>query len=311
MSIFSIIVQQICIFITLGVVGVIAVKTGILTEEALGHFSRYLMRIAIPVMIFTNTINGATRQDLFDSLLILLLAVVMYICLLALSAVLARAFHLQGNRRKVFRAVSSFGNVGFMGIPLLSALFPETGMIYVALFTIIDQSVLWTVGVHLTQPEGEEAKVSLGAALRKMVNPAIVSVLLAVLFVLLGWSLPTFLNTALTSVANTTSPLSMIYIGGLFCFTDVRAYFRKAELYGMVVFKMLLFPILFYLVLSRLPISQEIAVTMTVFAGLPTMSTIPMLATASGSDGEYAVGALIMTTAFSALTLPLLGYIMM
>ena len=45
-----------------------------------------------------------------------------------------------------------YGNVGFLGIPLLSAAFPERGGLYIALFSIIDQLVLWTYGMYLTTP---------------------------------------------------------------------------------------------------------------------------------------------------------------
>lgn len=60
MNTFGIIMGQIELFVVLILVGILAVKTKILNQEALGYFSKYLMRIAIPVMIFTNTIHGAT-----------------------------------------------------------------------------------------------------------------------------------------------------------------------------------------------------------------------------------------------------------
>lgn len=310
MNTFGIIMGQIELFVVLILVGILAVKTKILNQEALGYFSKYLMRIAIPVMIFTNTIHGATRAELLSSIPVLLVAAVMFVGLSLLAWVMSGLLKLQGNERQIYRAASTFGNIGFMGIPLVAALFPETGMLYIALFTIVDQSTLWTLGMSLTQPAGaKKEKLSVPALLKKMINPAMVGILLSILFVLLDISLPEVVDKALTSIAGTSSPLSMIYIGGLFCYTDLAKYLKKKEFYIMTVTKMVLFPVVFYLILKQLPISREIIITITVLSALPEMSTIPMFADANGSDGEYAIGALMVTTMLSILTLPLIGYL--
>ena len=73
--------------------------------------------------------------------------------------------------------------------------------------------------------------------------------------------------------------------------------------------KMVLYPVVFYLILKQLPISREIILTITVLSALPVMSTIPMFADANGCDVEYAIGALMVTTMLSILTLPLIGYL--
>ena len=175
MNTFGIIMGQIELFVVLILVGILAVKTKILNQEALGYFSKYLMRIAIPVMIFTNTIHGATRAELLSSIPVLLVAAVMFVGLSLLAWVMSGLLKLQGNERQIYRAASTFGNIGFMGIPLVAALFPETGMLYIALFTIVDQSTLWTLGMSLTQPAGaKKEKLSVPALLKKMINPAMV-----------------------------------------------------------------------------------------------------------------------------------------
>ena len=131
MNTFGIIMGQIELFVVLILVGILAVKTKILNQEALGYFSKYLMRIAIPVMIFTNTIHGATRAELLSSIPVLLVAAVMFVGLSLLAWVMSGLLKLQGNERQIYRAASTFGNIGFMGLPLVAALFPETGMLYI------------------------------------------------------------------------------------------------------------------------------------------------------------------------------------
>ena len=76
-----------------------------------------------------------------------------------------------------------FGNVGFMGIPIVTSIFPENGMVYISIYMIVDALVLWTVGAQLTSSDGKGT-----FQLKKMVNPVTVAVALAVLMILLGVS---------------------------------------------------------------------------------------------------------------------------
>ncbi len=312
MQYFEIVIQQIGMFLLYAVIGIIMVKTKIVSEHGLNYFSKFITRIALPLLIFTNTIHGATRQDFIDTLPLLGVTVVFYLLLFFLCWGLASLFRLHGDRKRVYTACSMFGNIGFMGIPVTQALFPEHGMLYIAVFTVVDQLVLWTVGVYLTRPMDPENKQEseplgrrIGNTAKKMVNPANVGILLAVVFVLFGWHLPHVLDESLTRVGAIASPLAMIYIGGLFCFMDLRPFFKKYEIYVEVLVKMVVFPVLFTLLLRRIPfLSDEIAVTMGVLAAMPTMTTITMLAQTQESDGTYAGGMTFLTTLCSIVTLP-------
>lgn len=307
---FGIVVNQILTFVLLIGIGVIAVKCKVLDQTGLTYISKFIIKISLPLMLLTKTINGATRDQLLESLPMLFLVMCMFAALFWLSVVLAKVFHLEHNQKQVYKAMFTFGNIGFMGIPLVVAILPERGMLYICLFTVVDQTILWTLGVYLTTPV-EKAGNSLftAANLKKMANPAIVCIVLAVVCVMLGWTLPGVLNTTLTGVGATTSSLSLIYIGGLFCYTDIKKYFRRLEFSAIIVVKMLIFPIVFYMILSRLPINPEIMLSLTVLSALPSMTTMAMLAESSGSDGEYAIGAVMVTTMASIITLPFIFFV--
>lgn len=313
MTYFLIVIQQIALFLLYAAIGVICAKTHILTRENIGVLSKLVVRIALPLYIFTNTINGTTRADFSSSWNIILLTLVLYVFAYLIAAGLAKAFRLQGNRRQVYKACAMFGNIGFMAIPIVAALFPERGMLYIALFTIPDQLILWTVGVHLTTPvEGEHALENQNwkTVGKKMGNPMNVAILLAVLLVLCNVHLPELLNTACTRIGQTATPLAMIYLGAMFSFVDIPTYLKKPEFYADAVIKMVAAPILFYLLLRALPfVTEEVAVTMSVLLSMPTMTTIAMQAEIHHSDSEYSTGMIFMTTLLSIFTIPAVCFV--
>lgn len=341
MSTLSILINQLGMFVIYILAGIILIRTKVLNRENMEVVSRLVIKLALPVMIFTNTVNGVDKEMLFHSLSILGIAFFMYICLFGLSFLSGKLFHLQGDHQQLYSAMSAFGNIGFMGIPIVTSIFPERGMLYISVFTMIDQLMLWTVGVRLTSKAGDRVeKISetqsscgqptahrknetvgrsetdrtedkcAGFDFKKLLNPVIVAIILALIFILTGIQLPEILNTAFSKIGATATPLAMIYLGGVFACMDVRKYICKLDYYGIVAIKMLIFPVIFYLLLGLFPISAEIRMTMTLTSAMPVMSSVVMMANAYGTDGDYAMGGILVTTVCSIVTLPLVYWVL-
>lgn len=310
---FFIVLNQIGIFLILIIFGILAVKFGILDEHSLGSVSKLVMRMALPAYIFINTAEGATRQGLAESLLVIPLAIALYLMLVFLSRLLEKVFHLKGNRSRVFRAIVMFGNVGFMGIPLVVELYPDTALLYISLFTILDQGLFWTYGVSLTKPVSDQKeKISL-KNLKNLLSPALIAIVGATILVLLDIHLPKLLITTLSKLGASSMPLSLLYIGGMLSMTDVRKVLRCGELYAEIGLKMLVLPLVFFMVMKLLNVPADMAGTMTFLTGLPAINMVAMLSKNNGSDGDYAVCAVMMTTIACLITLPLvsLGLVML
>lgn len=318
MSTLNILINQLGMFVIYIMAGIILIRTHVLNRANMEVVSRLVIKLALPVMIFTNTVNGVNKEMLFNSLPILGIAFFMYIGLFGLSFLSGKVFHLQGDHQQLYSAMSAFGNIGFMGIPIVTSIFPERGMLYISVFTMIDQLMLWTVGVRLTSKAGDrvekasEIQSSCGHSFdfKKLINPVTVAIVLSLIFILIGIQLPEILNTAFSKIGATATPLAMIYLGGVFACMDVRKYICKLDYYGIVAIKMLIFPVIFYLILGLLPISAEIRMTMTLTSAMPVMSSVVMMANAYGTDGDYAMGGILVTTVCSIVTLPLVYWVL-
>ena len=305
MAYFSIVLSQIIGFVIYILIGIAAVRTHVLTSRSLGVFSQFITKVTMPILLFVMTLNGATRQQFISALPVLAVSVLLYFLLYLLCRLLARLFGLKGNENHVYRACAMFGNIGFMGIPIIAAIFPKQGMLYIALFTVVDQLLLWTLGVNLTAPVDKENAMSPASRLRKMVNPATIAIVLAVIGLFIGLHLPEPINAALPKAGLLTPPMALIYLGGLFCYIDIPQYIRKKEIYGTVAVKMCLFPLVFYEICQFLQVPHDITLTMSILPTLPSMAVIVMLAQNQRSAGNYAAGMLLVTTLCSIVTIPL------
>ena len=256
-------------------------------------------------MVFINITDGAEKEVLLQSWPVLVIAAGFYTCMFISGKILTKIFHLEENQTGVYRAMMLFGNIGFMGMPMIVSVFPGDGALYASVFMMIDQFMLWTLGVKLLASGGKEK-----FQLRKLVNPATVAIVLAVFMVLTGLRLPALLDTAFQKIGATSSPLAMIYVGGIFATADISKYLKKISLYGIVIVKMILMPVLLFVVLGMFPVSGEMRLIMALLTGMPTMTAVVMMANASGLDGDYALGGVLVTTVCGIFTLPAVCWIL-
>lgn len=304
---FFIALTQIGIFLILICLGILTMKVKIFDSHSLEAVSKLVIQVSLPSYIFINAISSATRQSLIDSLIVVPIAIILYVLFIIVSAIIEKVFRLQNNRKKVFRASLIFGNIGFMGIPLVTALYPDTALLYVSVFTIVDQVIFWTYGVLLTQPVTDSRQRISPANLKNLLSPPLLAIVLAIIFIMTGIHIPEVLSSALAAIGNTSMPLALVYIGGVLCTSDIRPVLKCGELYAGIIIKMIILPVACYLLMTSMGITGDMAGTLAFIIALPGIEMVPMLAKANGSDGDYAVCAIMITTMACLVTLPIVS----
>lgn len=302
---FFVILQQIFIFTFFVFVGILCVKCKILDESALNSMSKFIITITMPIMLVCNLLSGPSFSDLTNALPIFVIYLLCFVFLYLFNSLIVRIFHFDAQKSNMYKALATFSNAGFIGIPLILAIFGKEGGIFMSLCTIVDQLMLWTLGIKLTSNTN---KFNL-KSLKNFVNLALIAIVLSLVGVLLGAKLPKTLFLALSPIGNMTSALSMIYIGGLFCFSNIRGYLKSFDIYMLIFFKMLLLPVIIWSILKFIPVSANIAKTVVLLCALPSMSSIAIFAKKYDNCPEYAVAAVLITTAFSIITLPVISFL--
>ena len=300
--VFEITLERMLAFFLILAVGFAAAKLRVIDEGYLPSLAKLITKILLPVMIFYSTCVSCTRQALFDNLAMVVLAAVFYALASLVLFLLARALRLPHDKDRVFQFCFIFGNTGFVGIPLLAAVFPETGLMYMMLFSIVDQLVFWTYGVWLATARDRQAT---RFSPRALVTPNTVAIALALVFVLADIPLPRLASLALGTINNATSALCMMYLGALVCFSDVGAALRRPELYVGIAVKMVALPVAAGRLLALTPLPGDLVSALVIIMALPVMTVVPLVASQNGHEGEYATGITVATLVASIATIPL------
>ena len=305
MDSFMVILEQLVSFFLMMLIGYIAARKRITTREFLDRLASLIMKLLLPIMIFANMMNGTSRSQLAADLPAFFMALGIYGSLIVIFAVIAKILLLPKDRAQIFQAVFVFGNVGFIGLPLMLSVSPVHGGIYSALLSIVDQSLFWTYGLYLTTPTGKSAHFDW----KNFINPAVCGIVLAIVLLLLDVHLPEILENGLLKIGSAATPMSLIYMGGLLCFCNWTPVLRQKELYIGIATKMLIFPIVYFTVVSHLVSNTDMTHTLSIVAGLPTMVAVAMFAQSTRKEGDYALGTVLATTVASLVTLSIVAYI--
>lgn len=319
---FGVVLNQLIGMAVMMAVGVICVKTKLLNEKSLNGICQLILKVGIPMLVFANAVSGTTCADLLHSSAMIGLTLLLYALLIASMWLLAKLLRVPGERGRLFQGAFIFGNAGFIGLPLVLALFPERGALYFALMSLVDQCLLWTYGVWITKPLAnrsgrfdERPARSWLQRVSSLISPALVAVALSIAVILLGVDVPEQILSPIRSLGGISTPLSMLYLGGLLVLRKWTSVLRCPELYVGIAFKMVAIPVAFCALLTYAPLwfglpqlNVDMVHMIALIAGLPTMSALVMFAEREHNMPQYAVGMVLVTTIASLFTLSAVSY---
>ena len=162
--------QQMIVMFLMMAVGYLCYRKQILTEEVSRKVSAIVVNVANPCMILSSALTDQQMQgkELVQTLAIV---VMMYVFLLVMAQLLPRILCIQKESCGAYAAMTVFANIGFMGFPVLAAMYGNGALLYGAVFQIPFNILIYTYGVAvLTRKPGACAKTEPNVKAEQDVN---------------------------------------------------------------------------------------------------------------------------------------------
>lgn len=301
--------QQMTVMFLMMAVGYLCYKKQILTEEVSKKVSAIVVNVANPCMILSSAL---TDQQMRGKELLQTLAIValMYVFLLVVAQLLPKILRIRKESRGAYAAMTVFANIGFMGFPVLAAMYGNGALLYGAVFQIPFNILIYTYGVAvLTRRPDACGKAELDRIeiLKKIFNIGVIACIAAMLIYFLRIPIPSFLQAFITNLGNLTAPLSMMIIGASLAQMPLKELFldKKLLLFSMV--KLLILPAVWMLMVNRVAEQEILRGVCLVMMATPAGSMTAMLAQQYGGDYETASRGVALTTVLSVITMPVLA----
>ena len=310
---FFIMLKGVILFALLAIPGIIADKTKLLKSEQTKAFFKVLQYIALPFLVINNLVSLEFDGELWRTVGESALVGVGYTLFLYFFSIPLTAMEKEEKTRRMMRFCQISTNNGFLSIPLVAVVFPDNPYILIStiIVNIVSLTFFNTLGIYLVS--GDKSKVQI----KKVVcNPILIAFVLGVVlhFLEAGAFVPE-ISTYSAFFSGLVTPLSMLALGMKLGETRLRTVFSSWKTYYVALIKLVVVPLLVVLIALALRLVMQVSddTVIGLFIGftLPTATLGIAFADKYGGDAESGVAFTMGTTVLSAVTVPLVYWVVL
>ncbi len=295
--------QQVAILYIIVAVGFVCDKFGLYTEKAARLTNDLLFQIVTPAVIIQSfTAMRFNAENLKNLLLSFFGGTVIHLA----AIIISKPFFRRGNEDTsvIYKFGSVYGNVGYMVLPLASAVLGDEGVFFCSGVLIPFNIFAFTHGVGLMKKsEGKKRGFDLKAL---FINPGVISVAIGLPLFILKVTLPEILMQPISHIANLNTPLAMLMFGTYLSKTDLKKMFLRKQAYLVAAIKLIAVPLVCMLIYRAVGMTGSLLTALTVSASAPTANNTVMFSTKYLRDNEAASQTVAIVSFISIITMPVM-----
>ena len=271
--------------------------------------SKITLNIAMPALILSAVLTAENVPSLEDILLTFVIAIVMQLFLVALAYGVSLLLRVPDGFKGAYRFMLVFGNVGFLGFPVIAAIFGPDALIYTSIFQVPFNIILYIIGPILITQDREDA-VPERVTLKTFLTPMVLVCVVSVILVIAGVRNVPFVTEAFTLLGNMATPAAMIVIGSQLGNMSFRDMLGGPRLWLMSAFRLMVNPLIVWLVFGLFVQNQLLMGILVVTSAMPVANVGVMFSLLYGVDTKTLSQGIFVSTLLSIATIPLLLVVM-
>lgn len=298
--------QMVVLFLIMGV-GFFCKNNGLLDEASVKKISGLVVNIANPAMVLSSAVSDHAGADKMMLLYVAGLAIIVYAILIVIAIFVPRILGVKGPDKGVYRIMTIFSNIGFMGFPVIKAAYGSEALLYASIFLFPYNILIYTYAI---QELTGESFVKGGIKWKKIFNVGVNAGILAIILYIIEPPIPDFITQTVSSLSNLTAPLSMMVIGYSLAGMNIKELFTDVRLLAFSGIKLVLLPLVMIPLLRFAGISDILLGVCLIMFATPVGSMTAMMASQYGKSEELVSKGVALTTILSVITIPALGLVL-
>lgn len=285
------------------IVGFIAGKLGYMGGDFDKRLSSLVIDITCPALILSSTMSGQLpdREMILPLLLISLLT---YILLTGVALLVPRWLTKRHDDEGIVGFALMFGNVGFIGYPVVASIFGHEAVFYAAVLNVVNTFAVFTIGVMLIM--GGRGAYTFHK--KVLWSTPMLAAYLAILIVALGIdNVPRVISQPLTLIGQITVPAALLIIGSSMSHLSARTMLGNSTVYITTLFRLALLPLALFFLFNALGFQQLVVNINTVVIAMPVATYGTILCLKHGRDTTLITEVTFITTLLSVVTIPLVA----
>ena len=303
------------IFLIIGI-GFAANKAGIMPMAANKYLVGLLLRVTCPCMIIASITSNELREDTLSLSMQTLVGAILFFTMAALLGwVLSAKLIKVELSENVGVYTFAFGSInsGFIGFPITLAIFGSGILYLMVIHNVLLNLYLYTFGILIVNMGASGGKLDFRSFVNSFKNINAIAAAVSIVMLFMGLKLPTVIFDCVEMIGDSTTPFSMLIVGMQLGECDFKELLKNRKLMGISFLKMLLLPVLTFLMVNWLPFAPEVKICLIFAAAFPVAVASVPVTSEQNRDSMVAAEMVAITTLISLIVIPaaatfLLGY---
>lgn len=318
----TVIFQQALIMLILIAVGAGCFKLGLLSKDTVGQLSSLVLKVVNPIVILMSFQREMDRELVENLGWTFLLSFTSYMLSLIAAYMFIRP--KEGRDEVIERFSAIYSNCGFMGIPLVQAMFGYEGVFYLTAFIAMFNAFVWSHGVMMMS--GQRSLKSLMKVLR---SPAIIAIVLGIVMFFTQIVLPEIpenaaewaqlsapkrmllnggglLRDAMEMIGSLNTPLAMFVAGATIIQTSVKDVLHKPRIFYICFLRLIALPVITMVIFLLFDLDSIVEMTVLAAASAPCAAICTMMSLSYQRNAAYASEIFGVSTLLSIITMPVM-----
>ena len=282
-------------------IGYLCAKLKVVSADFNKGLSKLVVNVLLVGMILASVINKDPTMPKSEMIFGLGILVLSQLISFVLGLLTPALMHIKDGDKNMYRLLVTFPNNGFVGMPLVGAIYGDGAVFFASLSNIPFNLLLYSAGMMLLRGKGG-GKVRF----KDMINAPIIATLLATVIFLFEIPMPLIVEETADMLSDACLPLSMMTIGLSLGDVNVTKAFTKPRVYGVSFMRLIVVPLVTWAIM-RLFVSDPVMLgTAVIIMACPPAIICAILGIDSGRDGAEASEMIFIGTLLSMLTLPVM-----
>lgn len=220
---------------------------------------------------------------------------------------LGRKMHIKPSEKGVLILSAAFGNVSYLGLPVLTGLYGYEAAKYALFYDLLASTpLLWLVGAPMASRYGENKKLQIRESLKTILSlPPIWGIFAGIVLNVTNTPLPAFVQKALGMFGDLVVPLMIFSIGLALTLPKVK---HAYAIIPAVIIKLAMVPFISFITAYFLGLKGNALASCLIEGAMPTMVLSLLIAARFKLDASMSAFIIVVTTFLSFITLPVAIY---
>lgn len=297
----SALLNKMFVFVALMLIGYFLARRGVIGQSFVSVGSRlavdvFLVGTILGAMLSVQ--NSVTAEGLP---IILLLTTLFQVISYAVAFLARKIVQPVPERAGAFELLAAVPNSVFIALPIVASLYGDYAVLVVSISCIPFNILLYSYGAWRVKRRDQGR-----FRIREVFNVPLVTTLIGIVLLVFRIPVPQAGRDLLAALGGATMPVSMLVIGASLKSVSLLDAFRNRQLALLSAVKLVLLPILIWLLFRPLTDNSVLLMTCVIIAASPGAVVASILAIQCGQDPVFSSEAVQHTTVCSVVTIPIL-----